>query len=239
MADEDSIFKCCTKCGCEKPTEQFGKQTKRRDGLNPWCKACKSASGKDYYLRNAERLKPIRRAWNDAHPEQIKAYSRRHQAKWQKSDPDGYKAYMSKYRTPERNREYARGDYYRNRDARMAATKLWRLKNMALVSAIAKQWRAANKERARALSRSYKARKKGAEGRHSGQDVKRIYRLQRGKCACCSRTLAGGYHVDHVMPLALGGSNWPSNLQLLCKACNLSKGAKHPLDFAKLIGRLI
>jgi 5-methylcytosine-specific restriction endonuclease McrA len=30
------------------------------------------------------------------------------------------------------------------------------------------------------------------------------------------------------MPLKLGGSNWPENLQLLCRTCNLRKNAKHP-----------
>jgi 5-methylcytosine-specific restriction endonuclease McrA len=111
-------------------------------------------------------------------------------------------------------------------------------KNADHVRATSSIWKGANKERLSALKRSYKARKRGAEGSHTGSDIQKLYALQRGKCVCCAVSLKSGYHVDHVMPLSLGGSNWPSNLQLLCPRCNLRKSAKHPSDFAHEIGRL-
>lgn len=40
-------------------------------------------------------------------------------------------------------------------------------------------------------------------------------------CAACKTT--HDLQIDHVMPLALGGDNQLSNLQLLCASCNLSK----------------
>jgi 5-methylcytosine-specific restriction endonuclease McrA len=48
-----------------------------------------------------------------------------------------------------------------------------------------------------------------------------------------------GYHKDHVVPLALGGEHAPNNIQLLCPACNLSKGARHPVDFMQSKGMLL
>ncbi|MCK8788014.1 HNH endonuclease, partial [Roseomonas sp. NAR14] len=45
-------------------------------------------------------------------------------------------------------------------------------------------------------------------------------------------------HVDHYVPLALGGSNDRSNLRLLHAACNLSKGARHPIEHGRSLGLL-
>ena len=55
----------------------------------------------------------------------------------------------------------------------------------------------------------------------------------------CTVSIADGYHVDHIQPLALGGSNDKANLQLLCPTCNLRKSAKHPVDFMRETGRLL
>jgi hypothetical protein len=34
--------------------------------------------------------------------------------------------------------------------------------------------------------------------------------------------------VDHIMPVALGGSTDENNLQTLCETCNLGKAARYP-----------
>jgi len=34
------------------------------------------------------------------------------------------------------------------------------------------------------------------------------------------------YEVDHIIPLAKGGTNTVDNYQLLCRACNIRKGVK-------------
>jgi 5-methylcytosine-specific restriction endonuclease McrA len=64
-------------------------------------------------------------------------------------------------------------------------------------------------------------------GRYTAGDVQVLYERQRGLCVVCGRDFrVTRYHVDHVVPLAKGGLNVASNLQLLCPRCNLKKGAK-------------
>lgn len=57
-----------------------------------------------------------------------------------------------------------------------------------------------------------------------------IFFRDRGMCASCNTDLTGiisinsAEHYDHMIPLAEGGINDITNLQLLCASCNLRKG---------------
>ena len=42
----------------------------------------------------------------------------------------------------------------------------------------------------------------------------------------CRRCGAPAHHVDHVVPVARGGSDHEVNLQALCARCNVLKGAR-------------
>lgn len=51
-----------------------------------------------------------------------------------------------------------------------------------------------------------------------------VWRRDEGKCSRCgSRT---NIEYDHIVPVSLGGSNTARNIELLCEACNRSKGAR-------------
>lgn len=41
--------KVCTKCGIEKPLDQFVKNSNKPDGLSPQCKECKHKYYEEYY----------------------------------------------------------------------------------------------------------------------------------------------------------------------------------------------
>lgn len=105
----------------------------------------------------------------------------------------------------------------------------------------------ADPERRRAKQRQKnqrrRAQKKRAEGQHTASDIRRIYKdQQNGLCAyfeCCQTELDDSYHVDHIQPLARGGSNYANNLQLCCAPCNISKGASDPIEFARSLGLLL
>jgi len=115
--------------------------------------------------------------------------------------------------------------------------------NKARIRKQASEYYEQNKEKYNARDRGRRARVKNAEGNHTSDDVISIFVAQRGLCANCKTKLFKSgkqkYHVDHIMPLALGGSNWPSNLQCLCPPCNHSKAAKSPEAWAKQQGKLL
>jgi len=73
-----------------------------------------------------------------------------------------------------------------------------------------------------------------AEGAHTPCELTALYADQNGKCAnpVCGTNLADGYHVDHIVALVNGGTNWIENIQLLCPTCNLRKGRK---DYAQFV----
>jgi HNH endonuclease len=59
-----------------------------------------------------------------------------------------------------------------------------------------------------------------------------VFYRDRGACALCNQDISGLVsignmkHIDHIVPLAKGGINCVTNLQLLCEMCNLKKGAR-------------
>lgn len=100
-------------------------------------------------------------------------------------------------------------------------------------------YREKNLGKLKARDQNRRARKAANGGRLSAGLAARLYKLQRGKCACCGKPLGDDYHLDHVMPLALGGANTDDNIQLLRSKCNLQKKEKHPVDFMRQRGFLL
>lgn len=86
-----------------------------------------------------------------------------------------------------------------------------------------------------------RALEKGAAGQYTVADIDARFRWQNGRCAECRRKFGPKlpFQIDHIEPLARGGSNWPRNIQLLCGRCNTKKGSKLPFEVAQQLGRLI
>lgn len=122
-------------------------------------------------------------------------------------------------------------DANRNRPHKPADKERHRLSNRA--------WEKANPDKLRTTWRNKRAKRSSAPGTHSIEDIKRILRQQKCKCAYCRASIKAKYHVDHIVPLAKGGSNWPRNLQLLCVDCNIRKNATDPIKFGQKLGFLL
>jgi hypothetical protein len=97
---------------------------------------------------------------------------------------------------------------------------------------MSQDWESRNPTKVATYWRKRRAKKHGAEGKHTVQDISKLYKRQDGCCIYhglnprCHGELADSYHADHIIPLTRGGSNWPDNIQLLCPHCNISKGNK-------------
>ena len=104
-------------------------------------------------------------------------------------------------------------------------------------------WYARNKERLidhwRVSWHANNLRRRKAPGKISASALAEILELQRHRCAACRRSVRGSYHIDHIIPIARGGTNDRRNIQILCPTCNLSKGAKDPATFMRSRGFLL
>lgn len=160
--------------------------------------------------------------------------------RWRDANRDKHLETKKHYR--EANREAQRAHNKRWREARPEAFKdgvrRWRQDNHEAHLKAKQRYREANPEAIRVHSHNRRARVKASGGKLSPDIAQRLFTAQKGKCACC-KTKMESYHIDHIMPLALGGLNVDNNVQLLCPPCNLSKGAKHPVDFAQERGLLL
>lgn len=186
------------------------------------CIECKKVSKRASYAKNADEINKRRRAINAENPERIRLANK----KWREANPEKARENFRKWAlaNPERIREIARKSYQKNADKH----KIYRRKRYL-----------ANPAQSLADKHKRRARKAAAEGAHAPKDIAEIRKAQKDRCGCCGIKLKGKGHVDHIQPLALGGSNWPRNLQLLCERCNLSKNARDPIEFMQTQGRLL
>lgn len=80
-----------------------------------------------------------------------------------------------------------------------------------------------------------KAKGYGATGMFTWAEFMRVYRLFGGCCAYCDTlTPLDRVQPDHVIPISRGGHNFIGNILPACPACNRSKNASTPLEWAQL-----
>lgn len=140
---------------------------------------------------------------------------------------------------PEKWRAYAAAYRVANSAKVRAAIAAYRAANPDKVRASAAAWQADNLEARRIIQQNRAARQRDSGGSLSKGLSAKLFKLQKGKCPCCKQPLGKDYHLDHVMPIALGGANIDSNMQLLRRQCNQQKHAKNPVDFMQERGFLL
>lgn len=190
--------KVCKRCHLLKAAREFVANKWSPDGLKSICKGCVGATRRRHYLANAERLRARSAAYRASNPEAVRAYSARYRA------------------------EHAvELKAYRESAAYKALAKAWKV-NRASARAAARRYARRHPERVKADCLRRRARNLAAPGSCSAvQLAARIGLFQ--WCAYCGGPVQ---HIDHVIPLSRGGSNWPANLVPACAPCNLSKNKR-------------
>jgi 5-methylcytosine-specific restriction endonuclease McrA len=128
---------------------------------------------------------------------------------------------------PDSDREY----YQRTIEARRAYDKERRATGRDNL----KRWYALNPTKNREYIARRRALKMNSTGTHTAADITAQNERQSYHCYWCGTSTRKAYHVDHVIPLSLGGSDGTENIVIACPTCNCSKGAKHPMDYAGVL----
>lgn len=189
--------KKCSKCGEIKPFERFYRMKARKDGYGPWCKSCMDSRRRLWAQKNPERDRALKRAEEKRNQARRNAYRQRPERKaWQQR-------YSAKW-------------YLENRDRLKAIRAAWHSVNYL------------NGRKAKMVQNeaNRRARRKSVGGTHALEEVMALYQRQRGLCSVCTTDLHNGFHRDHIVPLANGGTNDIKNIQLLCPSCNREKGPR-------------
>ena len=169
-----------------------------------FCKPCKKLYLQEYRKKNKDKVYATEMAWRLANPDRVKATRKR----W-------------KDKNPAFNLEY----YKKESEKIKLRAKIWYIANKDHAAAYKTEYYKIKPE-VRANGKARRRVRIGAENLPYGT-IPAQFKAQNGLCACCGEPLVK-YHVDHIMPLALGGRNIPENIQLLLPKCNLRKGTKHP-----------
>lgn len=183
------------------------------------CTACHNADNRKQYHKRAED------------PEFRAKHNKRTRLWWASNRPKANAAAKRRRQeNPESNRERCAAYYAKNRERCIEGTKRARAANPERYALWSKEWRKRNPEQVRALNRASRINRRTRERANGGavraKDVRALFERYGGACAVCRSV--DHPHVDHIMPVALGGSSDPSNLQILCRSCNRAKSDLHP-----------
>jgi len=188
--------KTCTKCGVEKPATR------------------------EYFHYDKKAKDSLRNPCKECRRSETGRYRLTHVNELREKSRLYY--HQNKDREREKRRKHAKD----HRPEHRFRHSLWRKRNREKLREINRQWRKDNPEQCRAACRRRRARKYGTGGRHTKADIELQYSSQRGKCWHCGKKLGHSYHVDHLTPIAKGGSDNPRNLVISCPQCNQSKNDK-------------
>lgn len=115
--------------------------------------------------------------------------------------------------------------YERNKETEAAKMRLYYVVNCEAIKEKRRQYHQENPEVARRNTEQRRAQKRNAFVEHVDPLIR--LELDDGACGICEGDVNPfDFHVDHIIPLALGGEHSYANTQVAHPYCNMRKGVK-------------
>jgi 5-methylcytosine-specific restriction endonuclease McrA len=195
----------CVQCGELKQNSEFRL-------LRHKCRACEREYTKLYRSKYPEKAKESQRKYKSNNPEKVMEIMRKSHSKYYKEN---------RTTVLQKNREWKAS----NKALALELTRQWQVKNADRYHEYNKQWKKENADKVCLQGQKRRASKRGSGGTITAKEWRELQNKYDNKCLCCGKT-GGKLTLDHVVPLALGGTHTIDNAQPLCSLCNSKKGAK-------------
>jgi hypothetical protein len=186
--------RACIYCKEEKPYSEFSKHISNKNGINNACKKCETKRTKE---------------WRE---KENKHYTEYHKEYYQKNKEEQL----------EKHRKY----YEENKEAIIEKAKTYYENNSDVVKENVKSYR--KTKRGREVKRNSSAKRRAIITDKIDTDFLIQLKESTEKCPLCGCLLSEEdgdekYHLDHIIPLNIGGSHSKENVRYICRKCNLTR----------------
>lgn len=194
--------KKCNVCGETKPIDGFPKRGAK-------CKSCTYKQQKEWGAKNKDKLSETYKRYARNHPEKMKEKGKRKYALLGDLFRNTIKAWREN-----------------NQDKLKESQRNWWSKNTLKRAQYNKTQREKHPDKVRMNNEKRRARLKNAQGTITAKEWSDLLYRYGNRCLCC-KSKDVKLTLDHVIPIALGGTHTIDNAQPLCASCNSRKGARH------------
>lgn len=248
-------MKHCSACAQDLPSDSFGRDKSRRDGLCDRCKPCTRLKNAASYQKNKESRNASDRAkyaalsdvgrehkrnqardWASRNRERVNANSRQ----WKAANLDkaaaaaAMRALRAKWGEQYRIRvaDYWRRYYAKNGAELRAKGRLQNKVHRLARQASTRSWRSRNRNRWRETVRRRRSTIVCVyPALEMIAKITQRFEVFGNRCAYCG--CEGRLTIDHVKPVSKNGPHMPANIRPACRSCNSSKGNKSLLEWAR------
>lgn len=201
-------MKQCSLCKQTKSKNEFTKHSQKSDGLSSWCKICKREKDKQAAAKRKSFKADYDQVYNLANKDKIQkrgsVYREEHKSQKAQYDKE-YRLAQGQARLEKKRNYYHTGG-----------------------KAVQYKWMQENLDKVKAYqSTTCASRRKTITVGDTSKTISFWLSQQIKVCVYCGIACIDDFQIDHIEPIAKGGTHTIDNFAISCKNCNSSKSAKH------------